>query len=134
MTTPPRIIPPSGPGSRATRVVLHFTRIASSWLNMVEIFLAQLTDEALRRRTSTSWPRSRPTWPRTTQTPNPSPGLPVTEQIFDKARCGPRHPQRNHQLGLGHSNRWMSHCGETVRTQVKGARESRPFQRCTPDY
>jgi transposase len=35
--------------ARHPRFVLHFTPTSSSWLNMVEIFFAKLTDKALRR-------------------------------------------------------------------------------------
>ena len=47
--------PPACPSQRPVwlarhpRFVLHFTPTSSSWLNMVEIFFAELTDKALRR-------------------------------------------------------------------------------------
>ena len=74
------------------RFELHFTPTASSWLNMVEIFFSQLTDNAIRRGIFHSVPSlidAIETYLAThNQSPQPFQWTATADQILDKVRRG----------------------------------------------
>ena len=78
--------------ARHPRFVLHFTPTSSSWLNMVEIFFAKLTDKALRRGIFHSVPdliTAIETYLAAhNTTPQPFTWTATTDQILDKVRRG----------------------------------------------